>query len=310
MQRLAEGYLTNPFEGHKQLFEDMVKDLIAYALLYVPDRSMEGISSFSAEKFDFASTERHNGEEIIVFPWFYTRKGISLIDRWHIENTGIKNILLIPKVFYGRNDNMDNDILAQKLCYEKIDAISLFYFVAGHEGDFRNSNWLKFAISGEPRIEAFSDAVKYKISGRRLVIDRKHTDKILKITAIDHLEREYERDKWSIYRTGKCPGDSKEFQEIIESIIIKSSKTENFPMIAEWYLTEESNDIIKNTLETNYQSSSIAQVWQEILDSPIIPYDQKERNKLIERVYDTLGPYIEANKVLSKGKGSNKKKTP
>jgi molecular chaperone HtpG len=298
--------ITQPdYPFRKQLFEDMAKDLIAYALLDAPDKPMNGVSSFSEEKFDFASTERHYGEEMIVFPWFYTKKGVSLVDRWHIENTGIKNILLIPTFFYEINDNIDNDILAQKLYCEEINAIFLFYFVVGHEAEFRNSNtWPKFAIIGESRIEAFSDAVKYKVSGRRLLVGKKHIDKFRKIISPykeqHSIKEEYKAEKWSIYRMGICPGDSKKFEDIIESVIIKNSKTEDFPMIAEWYLTEKYHDIIKDTLETKYQISPIAQVWQEILDSPIIPYDLDERNNIIERVSGTLGTYIEAHRILSK----------
>jgi molecular chaperone HtpG len=289
LQRTSITQSDYPFG--EQLVRNMTRELIAYMLVNAPNRPFEYIPNYRCSPLDFNSTKTHYQHEFITYPWFYTGQGVSFVDNWHIGNAGIQHILLTANVFYGES-NIDEDTLVQELYLKEFDAIFIFYYVWGHKVDFMNSDtWTKFALTGESVLfpNPFN---KNKVLGRRLLIDKKHINKIKKYIASEEIsiEEEYKTEKWSIYQTGTCPQDSQKYRRIVENITNNNKKTEYPPMIAEWYL---------NCDEPNEELSPFARVWRDILGSPIIPYDLDKRNEIIAKVYSVLVPYIEDHKILS-----------
>lgn len=95
----------------------------------------------------------------------------------------------------------------------------------------------------------------------------------------DKAELEWENHEWILVRVG-------EFREshILHEQVAMMSPSDAFRGIAEWYYPDKT-DMPK-------QMPYLFQMWQEIFNTPYIPYDRDERQTLCASAYSKLAPYI------------------
>jgi hypothetical protein len=97
-----------------------------------------------------------------------------------------------------------------------------------------------------------------------------------------------------IFTIGDCLGDEKRLGSLANDLI---SNEVEFESLVECYISSE-------TMQP--EPGRIAQIWQEAIGSPIIPFDKNERQKIIDRLDAKFKRHIEqwSSKVVIRRKRS------
>jgi hypothetical protein len=103
------------------------------------------------------------------------------------------------------------------------------------------------------------------------------------------VEKEWENENWVILKTGECPSPRFDFEKFAEIDTIPDIN--NWPsVLAEWYFDENAKQ---------NEISVFSQIWDDLVRSPVIPYDLNERKKRLSHAYKELETHIE-NYIITK----------
>jgi hypothetical protein len=97
---------------------------------------------------------------------------------------------------------------------------------------------------------------------------------------------EWENQNWLLIKIGDCPDPKFDFKKFAREN--PESDYAKWPcLLAEWYFQESAEA---------YRPSAFSKIWEDIIQTPFIPYDLVEREKKLSHAYIELGPYIESYK--------------
>jgi hypothetical protein len=108
-----------------------------------------------------------------------------------------------------------------------------------------------------------------------------------KIGKLVKIDKEWEDENWVILKYGECPPPHFNFQEFAQTNT-DADYTKWSCALAEWYFEEN---------QKKGEKSVFAQIWDDIIRFPVIPYDLEERQKVLCHAYEELKVNIENYKA-------------
>jgi molecular chaperone HtpG len=319
--------LTTEYPFKKELLDDVSKDFISFVLVNAPPKSLLNAPDSSTVRWyighkypgieeRFGTSE---GETLIqLSSWFSTNTGISLADDpWHLDKIDNKHALyifyvqnikygydydydyymnkrsIIPKIdqklshaiFTSKNDIRIEANRSIRLARMFIDTIN---FALGHELSYHYRTRFDY--------RALTD---FLTSGKRALINRSilkhiedHEDYLPRESRSDEFmdwaKEEWKNKDWVLWKVGECPQPKFDFVQFAEKNANKDDR-KWIGIIAEWYLKDS---------KPKFEPSPIACVWEEVVGSPIIPFDLQERRHKLAKTYKELKAYIKAHEAL------------
>lgn len=297
-----------PFE--KQLLVDVLRDFLAYALVYAPCLCMADTSTW-----DFYQHVAHPGVEIpvrLLVPWFCTEKGVSFLDSWHIARTAAPSAVAFSL-------NSQNELLQSLAPAGPMPIIGLQwppiqrYFqdpfspeAALYSLLLRRPDASLRRIPATRGVRILLSTALFRSLGEVLTssLSTKGQDKgILQKTGIlrqfiarfpSQLHRDpatdLEKGDWCLMALGDCPAPSK-YLENVSGNLPAICRNPQSSILAEWYFS---------TAETSTELSPVSKAWNEIIRDPVIPYSPEERREKLGHAFEELAPYIQAHQEEQK----------
>jgi hypothetical protein len=250
------------------LRDDVIKDFLAYALVYAP--SEQGLLCLGAapmERFPHPGLRRSVTPlgEFLYRAWFYTHHGVSLCERWHIACQGFETALFVDHQCF-------------QWCYRELMELYMQPIVSVINSVF-SGNETTMALT-VPRYPFF----KSEITGVRLLtrLPMVNEADILDAT---HTEVEWKtKDLW-LRKTESCPRGTFDFVEFLRKVPFHNKDL----AIAEWYFRDR---------VAAEPTSPLSKAWQKIIGLPYIPYSLSERRNKLSSAYQTLAPYVTRHEAL------------
>jgi molecular chaperone HtpG len=248
-----------PFEA--QLVVDVIRDVLAYLLVFAPEQYPD-LNALEAE----CRLMHYDGSESELTWCWYSTAGTSLLTPWHVEAMGAPDLILADiRLRTNLSGLLDGEKLRPLAIIDKtvglgrppdrtIGINSLFSFTA--EG----------GVVGRLRLTP-------QVSGMRVI-----TTQPAPPTADCALEWQ-DANRW-LWITGDCPPFDLDIARLPSEV---SHEPEAALTIC--YFSPEKYD---------GDLSVLAQVWQELMDLPYIPYRRDERRHKLSRAYEELSEHIRA----------------
>lgn len=319
---------TSEFPFHKILLESIIKDFFAYLLTETPiSETISENLKYHPYKNEYY-TEIEDNQYINFFfsapkiPfWVSTKNGISAFCDPNIFNKLGKKSALVNFTYDG--DTGDNPVVdyepiiwAQFRRYTNI-ADNLIHAIATGLGISIDKYFIDstFGVQLSP--------YGNKIKGSRVLVNKKvfnilkeikdyssvqfeiiHDYDNIALAILDQaqiknmnyqnyktlisenmreIEKEWEDNNWIIFKIGDCPEFGFDFKKIT-NLKIEENIQKWCHITAEWYFQDT---------ETRFENSMFSKLWDEILQSPIIPYDLAERKDKLHQAYNILKEDIE-----------------
>lgn len=280
----------------EDLWGSVANDLIAYALVTVPDiqggDKLFDISWFSGEYIGFV---RYGGDSTFSnnFRWTTHREGVSLTDPFVLQSincTVIFNCYQSLSTSGNLYSFYDKDFISN--LPTNVGMLCIGSFRPDVLNDLKScvrSLLETVSILSYPRQEGNRILLK----GRRAIISKVVLDSVLNSDGlgkqlrniINKAELELELAEWKIFKVGECPVDSViDLLNIFESLPSKSQPI----AFSEDYIEDYKSDLICNDI--------IASRWVELFKNKVIPYEVNERTRLFANVFEILQPYINMHK--------------
>lgn len=305
------------FPFNTELQESVIKDFIAYLLVNIPTQPLYQNSDNSFYKsINYHGISNQFIGENPFSPWFSTKTGIGLINiDNHILQTKAKSALILFD-YASQSKYISKDLEEKWLKgFEKTSLLFKYYSNEDSRHSIARETRMSKAIMFGKSLEfafTYGKTVHYRNpptfikAGRRILINRKVikileplnevTNKILtlipKINTQEILDLvEWENKDWLLLKLGECPKAKFDFSNFASQK--QFSNTDEWPCI----LTEL---YFSNDQKAEVGSPMLEQIWNELLQSPIIPYDIKERKKLFARAYKELDPFIKSHEEMKK----------
>jgi hypothetical protein len=289
-----------------QLFFEILKDFIAYVFAYVPSNTNSNalIKWCSSIGYPGIYTTYKDSQGVFYgFPWFFNNIGISLAaDPWHVGCINAKSALFVYIDDISRN--FFSDITNTRIGLDPSQAVFLFSGSSTSSSRFPKYNEefkaYKNAIVKAYNIEnlhLISDLKHFFTSGKRILINcnfisemRGDTNydpiKILPVSLRALAAVEFKNKSWILLRIGKCPPSSFDFEKYAFENDDQNYSEYPIILVEKYFIKKKPEE----------EMSLLAQVWKEVVGSPIIPFDMAERRKM--KAYEILKPYIEAHEKL------------
>lgn len=283
------GLTTNTFHFQNELQDNVIKDILGYLLVNLPENIFE---HGAIDEHLFKS--HHPGLKIhgSWSPYFLTKNGYSFVDEWHISKIKPSKALMVAVY----NKTNVNPILTNII--SNADALFLFNV---DNANTAISSFLRF-IMGASLDYSVKILEKFKVCGRRVLLRKdtfdyfivwRSTPKFLKKL----IKKEWSNDKYILLQLGICHDDGFDFKGIADKEITHDD--EKFPLIiSEWYFTDNYN---------KFQTTPISQLWDTVIGVAEIPFLIEDRKRLLQNAYRLLDNHVESHEVNSRKKNLKSK---
>lgn len=282
------GLATERYPFHEDLLRDVVKDLLAFVLVNAPENSILEPSSRASYSRWYEGLFVHSRQWL---PFLSLTHGSSLAEDWPLIAVHSRRVLLLPSVA--------EDLSA----LQGANLPEVIIPFAAEQGTLAQRAWFRFVFGQASEHEfdyglrrhKFGPALRLNPHGSRmLILQRTYLEfrRPAKIS-MDYwrdIREEASRNGWVLLASGKCDGLSVDFAKLMESA---GAELEG---LTEWYVSPEEAE--------KPESSPIARGWEEILGSPVIPFDWHERRRKFHAAFDMLKEYIDKHE-RRKEKASN-----
>lgn len=297
LQRTEHADRQYPFDA--ALSTDVIRDFIAYSLVYGPTRML----SSSAERLiRYNGSARHAGEtgySSVRGDWYYTEQGFGFLDPSILETYDYKSFLVVES-----EADSGPDLLQQMISGPKIMTSPPYPSYA------ESDRWLRKIIEYAASSELMDDNDLEKdwglggedvlwflnTKGARILISSNHWSRIVDGSRIrkslrDLLMEEWKTPLWNLFTIGNCPNATFDFRSFASK-----SLAGNLYAVSEFYFEPK-----------NATSSPIGSEWLRVLGTPEIPYDLECRRKELKHAYEELAIYVNAHEAVRAEKQRRRK---
>lgn len=317
-------FTTTKLSFAKNLLENIIRDYITFLLVEAPTRKFPSPES-NQQNFKpwyyggVADSNPHSNGLLDIPPYFLMDSGVGLFnDPGLFSELGQNSILAVftdedvsPELTTLKNESLlwipVRDyfwIPKLRVLYSAIEAgLGLSTHLVRQEEEFVmplapyghviNSSRLLVSKQLIKAIESFKDyypitpdILKYldkpilPFFSHRPSLDEFRSKRLENTITIS---TNWEDENWVMLNYGECPESDFDFEKFAKTYPYADYK--KWPcVIAEWYLGENPK---KN------EESVLEQIWNEIIRSPVIPYDLIERKKKLIHAYQELAADIE-----------------
>jgi hypothetical protein len=292
LQRNALATQKYPFQ--EQLFQDVIRDLLAYLLARAPQHPLDGRGPYGEWYPGVTYLSRRSTPS---FHLCSAADGLYPADEWHIKRGGFHRFLFVGGLASSGKGPAQIPPSAGS-------GRTLLIPVPDPGGSQRHRDWNRFALCGV-RYDAFGYLDNFSASCRRMLLLKSEYDAIKKGNVISKywwsdVKEESSNEEWVVVRNGDCdcgePFDLLEFTKSIESHT-------PWPILIEWHLGASQSEPKAIT--------PLAALWRDLLRPPAIPYDSAARREKLPEAFDQLGDYIAAHEqLLVEEKKARKEKKP
>jgi len=273
LQRTGLARREYPF--HEDLLRDVVKDILAFILVNAPDKSILNAASEESYFSYFGSydgLQRSPGCKWLT--QFCLPLGTSLTDPWHLRSSNFQRALLLPSATNLPHGLADGDL-------NRAEAIIPFDGLDGPQ-DFRA--WFRLNL-GRHSDSSYGPATHLKRKGCRMLIREQTLEELRRPAVIARyywqaIKKEFDTNGWVVVYSGECGDPGVDFRQIARRDSV------NCEGLAEWYI-DPNQDSIEQTMR-----SPIATAWEEIIQTPTIPYDITERKNKLAGAFAALKDYV------------------
>lgn len=266
---------TNKYPFDAELFEDVLRDWLAFLLVSAPTYPKQVDWYKGATRANWW-TDWPGG----LTPWCFTANGSLFPDQWHIHKYGCRRIVFLGHMF-------PHESLAAMV---SPNLIVVPVSVVGGSQIYRQ--WIRSLLCGQ-QDPLLGHLMNFSVDCRRMVISKGELKLINRGRIIAEylwspVRLESESTHHSVLRTGDCNWKlGTDFSKLIADIGDHPA-----PILSEWHLAEEQ--------EEPSDLTPMTKLWREILgDEPVIPYDRTERKVKFARGYAELKDYIAAHEELA-----------
>jgi len=300
------GLTQDKYSFHEELLNDVIKDFIAYTLVYTPIQPIDNNLLFKwCSYFNYPGTGANAIGGYYLFPWFFTKYGLSFTyDLWYTSQMDAQYALTVDSYIschYERNDFTVPFIdpgPSHAVFVMKINKSSNKKEFAERLMDGINQSVGNYGFYHVEPV-GFED---FFIRGKRALISRHVLEFIDSVATFENLEilledifsqvvEEWKNENWVLWRFGDCLSPGFDFKKFAAENDGKNY--EEWPcIIGEWYFKNKKKMPV-------FELSPLAKIWRDIVGSPIIPFDLEERRQM--KAYKELKPYIDAHEKM-KGK--------
>jgi hypothetical protein len=288
------GLATSQYPFNQWLFEDVIRDWLAFLLVNAPGRPFDGEilpteygRSYPGFPRDLYSTWQDTSSTLFCS----AIDGIYPADSWHIRQGNFHRFLLTTKLIPP--EAATASLHSQTGC-------DLIVPVPSPTGVQKYRQWNRFALCGSPD-SSFGYLKEFDVTCRRMLLSRAEYKEISRGTIIakylwENVSEECSNDKWVVVRTGSC--DCGDQCDLLALSDIVPEGTYGAPVMIEWHLASSQPPQEKLT--------PLARLWKDILPSPVIPYDPAERRQSFSEAFTKLKDYIAAHEQSLMGEREKK----
>jgi hypothetical protein len=297
--------LNSRLPFHDQLQAEVIKDFLAYVLVFGPTYHFLRASGYKQTNFMMSYPggsfvlPRFALKTISMAPWFFTKTGFSLVDSRNIREVNLQSSLLL----------LYNESFPPKTPDVAIPDTNCSLFWRTTWG--MDIPWLQFSrfalrASNICQMSPSYSAVWPNIRASRVLLPINQLETITGPSGLSKavrtaIEIEQKNNRWILLRFGSCPEPTVDLLRVF-SIVSKQFPVHYQNAFAEWYF----EDTPPETQSSPF--APIAEAWRKIIREPVIPYDPAERRKKLSHAFSELAPFIEANeKLLEQQAAQNKK---
>lgn len=288
------------FPFNVNLLSDVIKDFIAFALVYGPADfpNTFGLDS-SLIKLKYPGSirgrdvYRNYGKSI---DWYFTNEGFGYIDPSLFQKQKFGSALVAAisggapdKIKYYAENIQPTYIYAAGNSISDVNGVVRSLAELGHYATMplkKNADW---GQDGMPLFNNYQrKGVRFLVSESALSTAKSKGYNRLTKKPQNALIEEIKINSWHLFKVGECPKQS--FADFNKIITTHQKNLGERSIISEIYF-----DYTKEALV-----SPVAQKWLEILKFSEIPFDLKLRREKLKHAYEELAPYIEAHEAIKK----------
>lgn len=286
-----------PFEA--ALVEDVIRDFIAFAIVFGPPRPPD---NWALE--DSVFSRRYPGSVHVggrwsgrpaSEDWYVTSDSFGFLDASFLQKPNFRSILVSrlairtpEKLPFNPIANqpvimLQNDYSVTSLDYHFRSMAELGYYGTHWQG--QEPSWTNGGVAVLQKMQ--------RTGARILVSDFAHKRAgkrgygKLTLTVQRNLQPEWQAGEWTLYKIGNCPEPTFDFKGFMSTC---GASIGEQSILSEIYL---------EPLKT-YPPSPVGSKWAEIIPSGEIPFDEKLRSEKLKTAYSTLAPYIEVHQKAKK----------
>lgn len=261
---LARDKLARTPDFASSLVDDVCRNFIAYCLCKGPDARMLHDDQFSIFAHSgYPGFNRYNYCSPLG-QFFDTENGFGLSDPWNMSSLTVSTGLLFRVT--GRHLQLSQSIA------DIVEPVCGFMYGIGTNGSLTDFDyWHKRLILYNDKSECLPAFKGLKTSGIRTLMPYKWYERLVAKQPkyiINSIKVCWKTNDWVIWTVGDCQSTD----DTLVSIANDLQKTkEPVESVTEYYLLP--SDIPK--------PGRIAQIWQQVIGGPIIPYDKTERQRIM-----------------------------
>jgi len=294
LQRTA---LAEKLPFYQELFDDILRDLIASLLIQAPsNQPVDKIDSQSCCEHlypGFVRSVFNDFDDNLSPLWSYTSKGVLFIDPWYIHTSGVRKLLLCLSNCAKQQLPV---VITQTISH---DAIIVFRMREMNTATIIK-DFIRYSMTYQIPAHKYNlgDGRGQRVLSAHLLLHRSIAETVNQYKKFpkEYRERitvEWSNKDWMIWNIHNAPEPNIELRHLAENMSI-NPPPDAPEILTVWYLDDTAP----------VEISPLARIWKEVVGDgdPVIPYDLKERRRKFAKAYDTLAPYIEAHEVLAEKK--------
>jgi hypothetical protein len=256
-----------PFDDN--LFDDICMDFIAYTLIRLPDSpDWSRVSSYPGLKYAGNTGPR----------FCATRHGWTVVDPAVLTDLGPRSLCITTAGTLARQ------------CAE-VGFDNVVFIACSRKSTY--DSWFRDMIAPKT-LDMLGALVLFKRRGQRVLLSSEFWRRTVERKLLPRSTKaklKIKEDTWSggwtLLTIGDCPANEDKFHQID-----RSNKAAEMSGAAEWYFSDPP------TLP--HKSSRFSQIWAEVVQRPVIPFDLAERRRVLIHTYEKLAPYVRAHEELLK----------
>ena len=285
---------------------DIIRDFIAFLFVNLPEGSFVNPYYYEQFKnFEYKGVQSGLFAKKSVWNWWWcTTDGLSLSDPWHINSINPNVLICFPSLL-----NFPDGIFK----YEKITKLNLVPFKTNDLYGTDIISWYKF-IFGDNSNPFFGPYNYLNIIGRQILITRccyesLKKNELIRDSDLASINEEWSNQRWILLSCGDFIDLGIDFEKIA-----CESKNEECSSLATFYLNQKVIDFKKISPQvqvathfniTNFDEkihakddSMIASIWKALTESPTVPFNKEERNKLFQKSKKHIEDYFILNEKI------------
>ncbi len=271
-----DGLAAQPHNLANAIADDVCKSFIAFCLIKGPKSRLLSEQQFTVYQIPhYPGCSSYGSNKVSSF-FFDTNDGFGLVDPWSINFFTKEPVLLV------RGKENRNDII-NTVSFESAKYYKLIYGTSS-DNTLGNFDWWHRGLADHYQQNKNSFLRNCKVNGVRCIMPstwhKRFIEKQPKYITRS-IKIESESKEWIVWTHGKCP-DSKIFLYSLAANIAQNKLS--IESLTECYTSPGSKKIIPGR---------IANMWSEVIGSPIIPFDEQKRNKIIETLDKSFSMHIE-----------------